>query len=157
MQNKIAFVILNYKTVDETIILLKNLYAQNWYKQIKIYVVDNHSNDGSAETLLQLMEIDFELIISSENIGFANGNNLGIDKARKDGFNFIVCSNSDIEIPYQEEFLNTIIRQFNTNPNIAIVAPTVQNLEGSHQNPFKENRFTKKEIIQLKLFYWMGL
>lgn len=156
MRNKIAFVILNHKTAEETIILLQNIYTQSWYQEIKIYVVDNYSNDGSIDILLQLTEIDFELIISPKNIGFANGNNLGIKKAQKDGFNFIVCSNSDIEIPYQENFLESIFHLFNRERNIAIIAPDIQNLEKNHQNPFRQNRFSKKEIIQLKLFYRTG-
>ena len=154
MQNKIAFVILNYKTVDETIILLKNLYAQNWYKQIKIYVVENGSNNGSIAKLKKAQKkYSFELLLSNQNLGFAQGNNIGISKAISDGNKFVICSNNDINLHPQSDFMEKIESVYNSNKKIAIIAPAIKNLDGLYQNPFRKKRFSKKEILLMKLFY----
>lgn len=102
--------ILNYKTYSDTLELILNLKEQIWFKKIKIYVVENGSKNGSREELKKAQDkYDFELIISDENLGFANGNNLGIEKARKDGCEFIVCSNNGINITKQDKTKKKLI------------------------------------------------
>jgi len=157
MNNKIAIVILNYKTYQDTINLIYNLKKQVWFNDISIYVVDNGSDNGSIEKLKLLQkDILFNLIISKENLGFALGNNLGIKKAREDGYNFIVCSNSDIELPIQDNFINQIIKIYKNDNNISIIAPNIINSDGIHQNPFREYRFSQKDILKMKFFYLTG-
>jgi GT2 family glycosyltransferase len=155
--NKIAFVILNYKTYKDTIELLKNLSKQIWFTKIKIYVVDNGSNNESCEELKKFQKIiKFKLIESKVNLGFANGNNLGIQKAKEDGCEFIICSNSDIIIPFQNNFIDKIFKIYKKDDKIGIIAPSIKNLDGIYQNPFRQIRFNNKEIIKMKLFYLTG-
>jgi GT2 family glycosyltransferase len=155
--NKIAFVILNYKTYKDTIELLKNLSKQIWFTKIKIYVVDNGSNNESCEELKKFQKIiKFKLIESKVNLGFANGNNLGIQKAKEDGCEFIICSNSDIIIPFQNNFIDKIFKIYKKDDKIGIIAPSIKNLDGIYQNPFRQKRFNNKEIIKMKLFYLTG-
>lgn len=153
--NKIGFVILNYKTYKDTLELLKNLQKQSWISKLNIYVVDNGSNNESVNELTKIKNFffEFELIMSSKNIGFAKGNNLGITKAVHDGCEFIICSNSDINIDKQNDFLQQIRSTYDLDEDIAIIAPSIRNMDDIYQNPFRANRFTKKEIIKMKLFY----
>ena len=152
--NKFAFVILNYKNVEDTISLLKDIKNQDWFEQVKIYVVDNNSQDRSVEKLKEIQkDIKFQLIISNENLGFAKGNNLGIKKALKDGYKFVICSNADISLKKQDDFLKKIISIYNNDRNIGIIAPNIYNLDGVYQNPFREKRFNKREILKMKFFY----
>jgi len=153
-QINFAFVILNYKSVEYTISLLKDLKSQEWFDQIKIYVVDNNSEDESIEKLKNIKKnINFKLIIADKNLGFARGHNLGIQQALKDENQFVICSNADISLEKQNEFLKKIVLIYNKHPNIGIMAPNIYNLDGVYQNPFKEIRFSKKEIFKMKLFY----
>lgn len=157
MINKIAFVVLNFKTYDDTIELLYNLKKQTWFDDVKVYVVDNGSNNGSVENIIKIQNsTKFELIVSKENLGFANGNNLGIKKAKEDGCKFVICLNSDILLENQKEFLDAIDTVFSNDNNIAIIAPNIKNLDGIYQNPFRKERFSEKEILKMKLFYLTG-
>lgn len=154
---KFAFVILNYKTYGDTILLIKDLKEQVWYERIKIFVVENGSCDESENELNKFKEImSFDLIVSDINLGFANGNNLGIKKAKEEGFEYIICSNSDIKIDKQDSILNVIENIYSTDTNIAILAPHIINQNYISQNPFRKYRFTKKEILKMKLFYLMN-
>ena len=153
----IALVILNYKTPEETVALIKNIEEQLWHKKIKIYIADNGSRDNSVEQFMNLnCAINIELIESKTNLGFAKGNNLGIKKALLDGFRFIMVSNSDILIENQSNFLEKIYEVYIKDQDIAVIAPNIKNLDGVYQNPFRENRFSMKEIIKIKLFYLTG-
>ncbi len=154
---RIAFVILNYKSPEDSISLIKNIEAQKWHKSVKIYIVENGSSDNSIEKLKDLnCKLDIELIVSDENLGFARGNNLGIQKALADGFEYIVASNSDISIDIQDDFLDIIDKIYKEDSKIAVIAPIVENLNGIQQNPFRKERFAVQEILKIKLFYLSG-
>lgn len=151
---RFAFVILNYKTYNDTLELLENLKEQDWYEKTNIYVVENGSNNESASKLKEAQNIyNFELIVSDINLGFAKGNNVGISKAIQTGCKFIICSNSDINLQPQSDFLNKIKSVFESNNTIAVIAPAIKNLDGVYQNPFRKDTFSKKEILKMKLFY----
>ncbi len=152
-----AFVVLNYKTSYDAIALVENIAKQLWHKDIKVYIVDNDSNDESIEKFKKIKSnINIELIESKINLGFAKGNNLGIKKALLDGFQFIIASNSDILIENQPDFLEKIYKIYEEDHNIAVIAPTIKNLDGVYQNPFRKKRFSFKEIIKMKFFYLSG-
>ena len=158
MKHKFAFVILNYKTVEDTISLLNNLKNQKWFEQLKIYVVDNNSGDNSVSLLKEIKkDIEFNLIISDKNLGFAKGNNLGIERALEDGYEFIIVSNPDIEIENDEHFLKKIEDTFFKDSNIALIGPSVMNERGLEQNPLMKERFKNKYILKKKIFFTLKL
>ena len=64
------------------------------YKNYKIIIVDNGSLDGSYEILKEKFPI-LTIIKSDENLGFAGGNNLGIEYALKEGADFVYLLNND--------------------------------------------------------------
>ena len=153
----IAFIILNYKTAEDSIHLLKSIEAQIWHHDIKIYIVDNGSFDDSIEKLKNLeTRLNFEIIVSDINSGYARGNNLGIQKALADGYKYIVISNSDILIERQDDFLERIYKTYDKNPSIAVIAPSIVNLDNMQQNPFRRERFNLQEIVKMKIFYLSG-
>ncbi|RUM45773.1 MAG: hypothetical protein DSY46_01925 [Hydrogenimonas sp.] len=155
--DRLAFVILNFKTPDETIQLVHNLEKQAWSSKVKVYIVDNGSADHSLEVFQRLEStIEVEVIASKRNLGFAKGHNLGIQKARLDGFQWIIVSNSDIRLKIDPDFVRKMEVAYEEDGEIAVIAPTIVNLHGMHQNPFRKERFSRKEIIKMKLFYLSG-
>ena len=153
-----AFIILNYNTAEEIISLLNSLKNQKWFSKIKIYIVDNNSQDNSIELLREYKkDIDFELIISNENLGFAKGNNLGIQKALKDGYECIIVSNPDIIIKEDSEFLDKIEKSINNDSTIALIGPSIINANNMEQNPLIKDRFDEKYIFNKKLFFYLRL
>ncbi|KFF27937.1 glycosyltransferase [Chryseobacterium vrystaatense] len=61
---------------------------------VKCVVIDNGSTDGTQEYIkTHFPEIDF--MQSAENLGFGKANNLGIEKAYKEGADFFYLMNQD--------------------------------------------------------------
>lgn len=92
---KVAVVILNYKSKDEALECIHSVKASD-YSSIEIIVVDNNSQDGLEEDLRGDNEVEF--IQTGDNLGYTGGNNLGIEKALKDGADYIFVLNADTVI-----------------------------------------------------------
>ncbi len=94
MAEKVAYVVIcwNNKTLmDECLGALQ----KQTYKHKEIYVIDNNSSDGSPEYIAKHFP-DVKLIRSSENNGFARGNNIVIKRALKDKeIGYVALVNSD--------------------------------------------------------------
>ncbi len=89
----VSIIIVNYNGVGFLRSCLERVYAQP-YRPIEVIVVDNNSSDGSAD----IVEGQFpgaKLIRNQENLGFAGGNNLGVERARGE---FVILLNNDTEV-----------------------------------------------------------
>lgn len=82
-QVDLSLVIVTHRTRDQVQDCLRSLYAEgglDGLSEPQVIVVDNASPDGTPE----MIRSEFpraQLIASPENVGFARGNNLGIDAA----------------------------------------------------------------------------
>lgn len=77
---------------------LQSLSKQK-YKKFKIYIIDNGSTDRSIEIIENYMnEMEMEIYKLDYNSGFAKANNIGISNAIKDGCEYILTLNNDIEM-----------------------------------------------------------
>ncbi|MES2345605.1 MAG: glycosyltransferase family 2 protein [Chlamydiota bacterium] len=89
----IAIIILNWNGKKDTLECLSSLEKLN-YTNYKIILVDNGSTDDSVTTIRAQFP-NITLIESSENLGFAGGNNLGIEYALKLKPDYIFLLNND--------------------------------------------------------------
>jgi GT2 family glycosyltransferase len=79
-QPLVSIITINYNESGITLELLKSLRALT-YPSVEVIVVDNASpNDNPGRIKEAFPEV--RLIKSPENLGFAGGNNLGIDAAK---------------------------------------------------------------------------
>lgn len=92
---KVGVVLLNYKVKDLTLRCIESV-KKSTYKNIQIFVVDNDSRDGLAETMYKYPEVIF--IPSKENTGYSGGNNLGIKKALDEKCDVLFILNPDMMI-----------------------------------------------------------
>ena len=86
-------------------------------------VIDNGSADGTQEYIkTHFPEVDF--IQSEENLGFGKANNIGIEKAYKEGADFFYLMNQDAWL-YQDslEKLLEIYGQYPDKKEIGILSP----------------------------------
>jgi GT2 family glycosyltransferase len=86
---------------------------------IKIVVVDNHSQDNSVEILNQFPEI--HLIQSQENLGFGKANNIGIDFALNNQADYVFLLNQDTWI--FEKTIQSLVEIAKENPDFGILSP----------------------------------
>jgi GT2 family glycosyltransferase len=149
-----GFIILNYINYAATLNLIDNLVSQPWFKDIKLYVVENGS-DNESLAVLKNKDRPFTLLVSDKNLGFARGHNLGIETARNDGCNFIACLNSDLEIPRDPQFTDKLQAIFR-NHSPAVIGPDIVTDLSVHQNPQAQFPFSKQKIFKMKLFYLTG-
>lgn len=129
----VTFVILHYKTIDETIECLeclKKTFSKNEYSAI---VVDNNSLDKSDENKIRKYTED--LILLDENVGFAKANNKGCEYAiKKYNPDFIVVINNDVFIT-QKNFLKVVYKDYEKY-EFDILGPWIDSRTGESCNPF---------------------
>lgn len=96
MLDDIGLVVLNYLTFEETEEMVVSF--KKYYPQVRTLIVDNGSSP-EVVSRLNILANSFEntsVLALEKNLGFARGHNAGISKLRKEGYEYICCSNSDI-------------------------------------------------------------
>lgn len=91
--NLVSIIILNYNSGKLLSNCVRSIYESN-FKNYEIIVVDNASHDQS-ETECKEKFPDIKLIKNEKNLGFCEGNNIGIKAAKG---NFIIILNPDTEV-----------------------------------------------------------
>lgn len=117
MNPLIYIILVNYKSYKDTIECIESLRSVN-YDNFKVVIIENGSNDESYEIIKK--KCRDEIIIKSENnLGFAGGNNLGIEIAMRDGAEYILLLNNDTTV--EPDFLTHLKEAFNYGKNVGIV------------------------------------
>lgn len=104
---KVSIIILNWNGLKDTIECLESLKGIT-YSDYEVIVVDNGSKGNDADILENKYKGYIRLIRKKENLGFAEGNNVGIAEALKDErVAYICCLNNDIVV--DENFLTILV------------------------------------------------
>lgn len=94
---------------------------QSSYPRIAIYVVDNASTDGACEAIAA-RHPDVNLKRSEDNLGFAGGNNLGLDWVLEDGVDAVLLLNDDLVVG--EEAVDRLVERLD-DPEVGALSPKV--------------------------------
>lgn len=92
---KIAVILVDYNGLKDTIDCIESIKRSTL--QSKIVVIDNASKKNEAENISQLFP-EVMAIRSETNGGFSAGNNIGIQWALKQGYEYITLLNNDTVI-----------------------------------------------------------
>lgn len=152
---KIAFLILHYKNVKDTLNCIDSIFATIHGAEIHIVIVDNGSNDGSG-TELKSMYSDHSnvtVIISENNLGFSKGNNLGYTYIREHlEPDFVVVTNNDVAF-YQNDLADKIQKIYRET-HFFVLGPDIfipNNHE--HQSPLFLKPMTIQQLEKDKHIY----
>lgn len=106
--------------------------------EIKILVVDNASNDNSVE-LIKTKHKEVEILINEKNLGFAEGNNLGIKYALEKGADYVLILNLDTIV--DKDLVVQLIKSAESDSRIGIVGPKIYFAPGYefHGERYKPN------------------
>lgn len=127
-----VFIILHYKNINDTIECINSIRTLE-DKNYKIIVVDN--NSGVEDDDRKLKTLVDDLIILEENIGFAKGNNKGIELAREKYHpNFMIVINNDTLLT-QKDLLKRIHNIYDKHPFDALGFKIITK-DGDSVNPF---------------------
>ena len=95
----VVAVVLNYRRADDTADCVRSLRRSEGLKP-EIIVVDNGSNDGSADRIAGAFSDvqDVQIVRNPSNLGYAGGNNVGIGEALKRGAEYVLVMNNDCTV-----------------------------------------------------------
>lgn len=145
----IGFVLLNYNSIKMTLKSVQYIKALNrGENQIIIIIVDNNSSDNSVKELKHRFVGDnlVEVILNSENKGFAKGNNDGYHMAKlKYNADYIIVMNNDIFI----RDTNFIIQLLSSENDVEVIAPDIILPNDKHQNPLRFQAATKDNVQKI--------
>jgi GT2 family glycosyltransferase len=131
----LAVIIVTWNTRDLTVNALRSLYADLETSGLTavVYVVDNASTDGTAESIRVLFP-QVKLIVSAENLGFGGANNLAIRQimTEPDPPTAIYLLNSDTltQIGATRALYDALF----SNPRIGLVGARLSYEDGSFQH-----------------------
>lgn len=118
---KIAFVIINFNNISDTISCLES-FRNTGLKKVDydIYLIDNGSDQQIAESNLSSFktQLPIKLFTLNQNYGFAEGNNIGIREAQKVGYDYYVLLNNDTELV--DDSVEIMVRYLDTHPKVGI-------------------------------------
>lgn len=119
--DKICILILNFNGKNDTLECLESL-SKVTYKSATTIVVDNGSKDDSVKAIRENYP-NVPIIETNENLGFAEGNNVGIRWALTKPFEWILLLNNDtvVDPSFLEAFLNTNVEY----PNAKILGAKI--------------------------------
>lgn len=118
---KVSIIIINWNGKEDTLECLKSLQKLN-YTNYEIIVVDNGSKDGSQKAI-KTMYPSINLIETGQNLGFAEGNNVGIKYALEKKAQYIFLLNNDTIIA--PDTLSHLITFAESDQLIGIVGPKI--------------------------------
>jgi GT2 family glycosyltransferase len=117
----VSLVVLNYNGKSSIGECLESIRDQS-YPGLEVIVVDNASSDGSPELVERLFP-KARLIRNPSNLGFAEGNNVGIREARGE---FIVLVNNDLVL--ERDAIKNLVE--NMSPGVGILGGVVYYYHG---------------------------
>lgn len=127
----LSIVIVNYRTPQLCVSSLCSIETINNISHETI-VIDNASNDGSAEHIEQAITknswYNIRTIGSSDNLGFSAGNNLGINASASE---YVLLLNSDTIV--RPGAIETLVQTLQDNPQMGMASPRLEWPDGSPQ------------------------
>lgn len=91
----IGIVICNYNKRDYVLQCIQSV-IESKMQDFDIYVVDNASEDDSAEMIQKKYWNKVELIVNEENLGGSGGFNTGLRKALEKDYKYLMCIDNDV-------------------------------------------------------------
>ena len=124
----LSIVVLSWNTRELTLACLRALQRDRSRRARQIVVVDNGSEDGSADAIEALGMDEVVLLRNADNRGYAGGNNQGAAAATG---RWLCLLNSDTEV--QPGALDLLVDHLEQHPSYGAAAPKLCNPDGSVQ------------------------
>lgn len=145
----LSIIIINYNTFDLTKKCIESVIHFTQIKDYEIILVDNASTECDPSIFKNLFN-DVILIKNDTNVGFAKGNNAGLNLAKGE---YILLLNSDIELI--ENSIDICLNRIQSNDNIGVISPQLIFPDGKIQhtaNKFPSINYEILELFRLQKF-----
>lgn len=141
---KVSIIILNWNRAGDTIECVRSVSkCQRSNVECQIVVVDNASTDDSVKKLkrFKIQDSRFKILVNKENLGFAGGNNSGIDYAMKKGADWVLILNNDTIV--DKDLIVELLKVSRKHPKVGILSPKIYFAKGFE---FHKKRYKKSEL-----------
>ena len=139
MENEVSIITINYNGLEDTCALIETIPFND---KMEVIVVDNASKNQEAETISQRYP-QVKVIQSNKNLGFAGGNNLGIQAAQG---KYLFLINNDTF--FKEFNIQALIDRMESSPEIGVVCPKIRFAWGN--NPIQFAGYSKLSKISVR-------
>ncbi|MBP9702410.1 glycosyltransferase family 2 protein [Candidatus Woesebacteria bacterium] len=119
MATKVFALILNYNNPLDSVEAARSLLSSDIPSNTQLVIIDNSETDNKKYFSTQLKDIVYTSSIG--NVGFAAGNNLGINYALEHGATHVLLLNPDVRVP--KVFLKPLLNSLKVHKKAGIVAP----------------------------------
>mgnify|MGYP004442236413 FL=1 len=171
--SKTALIILNYNNCHDTRNCIESVLNHNT-APVKFIVVDNASKESDRQELCDAMRDFFSeelyisgkhparkllphasLVLSENNVGYAQGNNLGLDLAYDDpDIDKVMILNNDIL--FTADIIPTLVQRLATTKDCGIISPVLYKPNSSEYdyNCARKNETISEMIKKNYMHYW---
>lgn len=119
MTPRVSIIILNWNGLENTVKCLESLKKIS-YSNYEVIIVDNGSKEREGELLEKKYGTYIRVIKSSQNLGFAEGNNAAIREVVRAGTSdYILTLNNDIIV--EPDFLTELVKTSQKHPDAGSV------------------------------------
>lgn len=136
---EISIITINYNGLEDTCALIESI---PFNENMEVIVVDNASKNQEAETIAKRYP-QAKVIQSENNLGFAGGNNLGIQAAQ--GKYLFLINNDTI---FKDFNIQALIDRVESSPNIGIVCPKIRFAWG--KNPIQYTGYARLSRVSVR-------
>jgi GT2 family glycosyltransferase len=118
-------IILNYNNYSDTIETIESVLSLE-YDANSVLLVEN-SSDKAIIRKIRIQFPDLAIIENKKNLGYAGGNNIGIQKAIASGADYIFLLNNDVRL--EKDVLNKCVSAMEKSPGCAACQPMIVTFE----------------------------
>ncbi|MDE7322920.1 MAG: glycosyltransferase family 2 protein [Lachnospiraceae bacterium] len=132
-QEKLAVVICNYNKGARTIDCIQSVLSSHHFvigSNLKIFVVDNASTDGSAAIIAKKYGNKISFTRSDVDLGSGGGLNLGMKQALSEGFRYICCMGEDVTA--EPDALKAMLDFMVTTPSVGLAGGKIYHKHMPH-------------------------
>lgn len=145
---KVFLILLNYNGWKDTRECLESVEKlETKSLKLEIVIVDNGSGDESIREIRGIGQI--RVIKNSQNLGFAEGNNVGIRYALQNGADYILLLNNDTLV--EKKLLVELVDFMEKDQSVGITSPKIYFAPGCE---YHKNRYQKEDLG--KVFWYAG-
>lgn len=119
--HKVAVIILNWKSPEDTIESLRSALAST-NVNLEVFLVDNDSKDGLCDKVQRELP-EVSILKNQTNLGYAGGNNAGIRAALKKGADFVFILNNDAVV--NKDCIGILLETALASSHAGLMAPKV--------------------------------
>ena len=129
---QVTIIVLNWNSFEDTLDCVKRIEAIE-YPALQVLIVDNASSDGSPDKIRARFP-RVPILQNERNLGYAEGNNVGIRQALVMGADYIFVVNPDVRLP--SDSVSAYVRLMEADSSISALNPVQLMDEGGAIDEF---------------------